>query len=138
MSAGNTIIATPKFTQHPFKYAIEGMLHKHFTPNIVKNFRYIFEVELYNKGNKNIKRQLQDEHFICEVHYVNPTTNISQYICDLASWWTEQECQWVLLRGVSDNIVKGTIGSDWKDKDIKVSNEVKQGKYTTRKEVLLK
>jgi hypothetical protein len=124
------MIIQKNFEKHAFKEGIKGLLSQHFADSIVNRFSYVLEAEIYNKNNKNILKQLQDEKYVCEVYYTHKS-GIVQYICDVFSDWSKTQTEIHLLRYIEDRVKRGEIGKDWIDSNGKISEDVKQGKQMT-------
>ena len=106
--------------KHAFKIWVDQVVNKHFSPSIAKRFYGVFEVEKYNKNNKNIIRQLKDNKYVMEVYYTQPS-GLHVYICDLFSDWKREFIEYVLLVRIKEKLKNGSIGQDWGDIDGKVS-----------------
>lgn len=124
----------PKYNdKHPFKVGLRTILVKHFSLGIVKNFQFILEVEKFkadDKRGKHIKKQIDDQNFICEVYY-QKESGIMVYITDIYSWWSKAQCEAALLRFITDKVRTGQIGEGWIDNGGQVSEDVRSGKYET-------
>lgn len=118
---------------HPFKVGIMSILMQHFAPSITKNFSFILELEKFildEKRTPNLIRQKNDQNFVCEVYYTNPS-GLMEFVCDLYSWETKGRTEAHLLRMITDKYKTGVIGKDWFEKDGQLSADVTSGKYET-------
>ncbi len=115
-----------------FRRGVKGIIEQHFAPSIAEKFVLEYEANLYNADkNKNIQAQMKDKNFVIEVRY--RTSDItSEYVCDVASWWSRGRVEYTLLKYITDKAVKGKIGRDWVEKNGKISLEVLSGKHQTR------
>lgn len=124
----------PKFNpRHPFKRGIKSILDQHFAPSIADRFDLILEVERYNldpSRTKGLINQKNDDRFVCEVYYKNPS-GLLEYITDVCSWWDRDQVEYVLLKFITDKAKTGAIGKDWDEKDIRISQDIKSGKFET-------
>lgn len=116
---------------HGFKVWVDQVINKHFASNIAKRFYGVLEVEKYNTKNLNILKQLKDSKFVMEVYYTQPS-GIHVYICDLFSDWSKQQIELHLLRMITDKVKTNQIGTDWENKDGRVSQIVNSGKLQTQ------
>lgn len=117
-----------------FKTGILGLLSKHFAPSILKNFELILELEHYNKDAQratNLIRQDKDKMFVLEVYYRHPSGLLS-YITDVCSWWTHKQCEYQLLKYITDKARVGEVGKEWgQDDSGRISIDVLSGKFET-------
>lgn len=126
--------SNPKFNaEHPFKVGIRSIINDHFAPGIAKNFELILEIEQYvldPKRTPNLINQKRDEKWVCEVYY-RSSSGLLTYICDLASWQSRASCEATFLQHVTDKLKTHAIGSDWQEKDIRVSQDILSGRHET-------
>lgn len=116
--------------QHPFKVGIMGIINDHLEPRIAINFVLTFENEIYSKDLLSIYKQNKSDRLVLEVAFRKPS-GFFEHICDVYSWENRKQTEYRLLRGITDKIKAGKIGQDWTEKDLKISNQIKTGKYET-------
>lgn len=134
-------MAINRFANHPFKQGLIAIIYDHFASHIAKRFEIYLEVELYNPDHKlgqNLRNQIKAEQYIAEIHYRHPS-GIITYICDIDSWWSKKQCEYALLKFITDKARAGEIGQDWTEADLKnISKDITSGKYETPDEEITK
>lgn len=130
-----------RFQNHPFKQAIIAMIYNHFAFKIAKRFEVYLEVELYNPNHEkgqSLRNQIKAEQYIAEVYYRHPS-GIITYVCDIYSTWSRKQCEYALLKFITDKARVGEIGKDWIEADLKnISKDITSGKYETPDEEITK
>lgn len=120
-----------KFYQHPLKEGVLKILDTHFAPEIVKNFKLIFEAQSFQ--GENIYKQLKDEKLCLEVYYED--TDGTNYVCDIWSWMDPKQAEVALLKGITDKWKDGKIGKNWNvygtDAKGRISISVTSGEHET-------
>lgn len=123
-----------KYEHHPFKQGLIAIIYSHFAFKIAKRFEVFLEVELYNPNHErggSLRKQIKDNNFIAEVHYRHDS-GLLTYVCDVNSWWTREQCEYALLKFITDKARIGEIGKDWTQHDLKnISSDITSGKYET-------
>lgn len=97
-----------RLEKHPFKEAVKQLLRQHFSDEIVDNFSFVFEAELYGKNTKSTRAQLKDDKLVLQVMYVNPD-GLNEYVCDLYSWWDRKTVEYKLLTSIRQRYQDGLI-----------------------------
>lgn len=119
---------------HPLRDGVQLILEKHFAPEIVKNFKLIFEAQAFQ--GQNILNQLRDDKLALEVYYIE--NDSTEYVCDVWSYMNTKQAEHHLLNRITDAWKSKKIGRNWNleqaDEHGRISEIVKSGQLETKED----